>query len=343
MNCPIPISQYSQILLAHGGGGKLTQELVDKLFRPAFHNPALAAGHDGALITLPQQRMAFTTDSYVIHPLFFPGGDIGSLSVYGTVNDLAMCGAKPLYLSAGFILEEGLMMETLWKVVLSMKDACERVGVQLVTGDTKVVNQGKGDGIFINTAGVGIMEHDEMIGPDQILPGDCILINGDIGRHGMAVMAEREGLQFESSIQSDAAPLHGLVQDLIQAGIEIHCLRDLTRGGLGGAVHELAQTRGLEFYLEQKNILVRQDVQGACEILGLEPLQVANEGRLIVIVPEKDKDRAVSVMQKNEMGTEARMIGHVTQGEKPRVLISSLIGTTRILDRPSGEPLPRIC
>ncbi len=240
ISCPIPINQYPKILLAHGGGGKLMNQLIEKMFLAAFGSSGDGAPHDSVVLQCPQSRLAFTTDSYVVHPLFFPGGDIGSMAVYGTVNDLAMSGAFPAYLSAGFIIEEGLPMDILWRVVQSMKKAADRTGVRIVTGDTKVVEKGKGDGIFINTAGVGFLEHNQRIHPSMIQQGDAVIVNGDIGRHGIAIMAQREGLAFESNIESDSAPLAGLVKELLLNNIEIHCLRDLTRGGMSSALNEIA-------------------------------------------------------------------------------------------------------
>ena len=237
--CPIPISQYPLVLMAHGGGGKLMHQLIGKMFLAAFTNPLLEMQHDSTVVEWTGKKLAFTTDSYVVRPIFFPGSDIGSMAVHGTVNDLAMSGARPLYLSSAFILEEGLPMETLWRVVCSMRDAAQSCGVQIITGDTKVVDKGKGDGVYINTAGIGVIEHSLTITPKSVQPGDAVLVSGDLGRHGMAIMAVREGLQFESQIESDSAPVHEIVLDLLKAGIEIHCLRDLTRGGLASAEPEL--------------------------------------------------------------------------------------------------------
>jgi len=341
--CPVPIADYPTILLAHGGGGKLMHQLIEKMFMPTFGNPLLDTRHDGAVVTLNGVRLAFTTDSYVVRPLFFPGGDIGSLAVNGTVNDLAMCGARPLYLSVGFILEEGLPMETLWRVVQSMRRAAEAAHVQLVTGDTKVVDKGKGDGIFINTAGIGVIEHDLVIAPTSVRPGDVVLLNGDIGRHGIAIMAVREGLAFESEIESDSAPLADLVLTLLQAGIEIHCLRDLTRGGLASAVVEIAEAAGVEIALDEAAIPVREDVQGACEILGFDPLYVANEGRFIAFVPPHDAERSLALMRSHPLGAQANVIGQVRANTSGRVVMRSKIGATRIVDMLSGEQLPRIC
>ena len=296
-SCPLPIKDYPQVLLAHGGGGKLMHQLIGKLFLPAFRNPLLETQHDASVFDIAGQRLAFTTDSYVVRPLFFPGGDLGSLAVHGTVNDLAMAGARPLYLSAAFIIEEGLPMETLWKIASSMQQAAQKAGVQIITGDTKVVDKGKGDGLFINTAGIGILEHQLKIAPQSVQPGDAILVNGDLGRHGMAIMAVREGLEFESAIESDSAPLAEAVLQLLRAGIEIHCLRDLTRGGLTSVLNEIAEAASLTLHVEEKLIPVREDVRAACEILGLDPLQVACEGRFAAFVPERDAERALEILR----------------------------------------------
>jgi hydrogenase expression/formation protein HypE len=342
-SCPFPIQDYPHVLLAHGGGGKLMHQLISKLFVPAFHNPLLEAQHDASVFETGGQRLAFTTDSYVVRPLFFPGGDLGSLAVHGTVNDLAMTGARPLYLSAAFIIEEGLPMETLWKIVASMQQAAQKAGVQIITGDTKVVDKGKGDGLFINTAGVGIVEHQLKIAPQSVQPGDAILVNGDLGRHGMAIMAVREGLAFESAIESDSAPVADVVQQLLKAGVEIHCLRDLTRGGLTSVLNEIAETAGLTLQVEESLIPVREDVRAVCEILGLDPLQVACEGRFAVFVPGGEAERALEVMRAHPSSTGACRIGKASNQHSPKVLLKSTIGPQRILDMPSGEQLPRIC
>ncbi len=343
LSCPIPIQQYPQVLLAHGGGGKLMHQLIENMFVPLFSNSFLEARHDGAVMNLGGAKLAFTTDSYVVRPLFFPGGDIGTLAINGTVNDLAMCGARPLYLSAGFILEEGVPMETLWRVARSMKQAAEEAGVQIVTGDTKVVDKGKGDGIFINTAGIGLIEHDLTIAPGSVRPGDAVLLSGDLGRHGMAIMATREGLAFESAIESDCAPVAGLVGEMLDAGIEIHCLRDLTRGGLSSALVEIAEASALSINVEEKAIPVRDDVKSACEILGLDPLYVANEGRFVAFVPESQTERALALLRSHEVAREATMIGRIDKGPDGRVVMKTCLGTERIVDMLSGEQLPRIC
>lgn len=349
--CPVPISDTPQVLLAHGGGGRLTHDLIEGTFLPAFRNPLLEQRGDGAVIPLDPRLharpLAFTTDTYVVRPLFFPGGDIGSLAVHGTVNDLAMCGATPLYLSAGFILEEGLPMEDLRRVVGSMQRAAQEAGVQVVTGDTKVVDRGRGDGVFINTSGIGILEFGREIGPGRATPGDLLLVNGDIGRHGMAVMAVREGLAFESAIESDSAPLAGLVRKLLSAGIEVHAMRDLTRGGLASALNEIAGAARLAIEIDEDAVPVREDVRAACEILGLDPLYVACEGRFVAFVPRSNAERALTLMRAHPLGAGARLIGEVGAGSHPappgRVTLKSAIGATRILDTLSGEQLPRIC
>jgi hydrogenase expression/formation protein HypE len=341
--CPIPIAQYPRVLLAHGGGGKLMHQLVEKMFLAAFSNNISGERHDSAALKLPAGRVAFTTDSYVVHPIFFPGGDIGSMSVFGTVNDLAMSGARPLYLGASFILEEGLPMETLWRIVRSMSAAADRCGVQIVTGDTKVVDKGKADGLYINTAGVGAIEHDLVVAPSRVRAGDAILLSGDVGRHGMAIMSAREGLGFESTLESDSAPLAAPVLELIAAGVEIHCLRDLTRGGLASALNEIAQASRLRVLIEEKLVPVRDDVHAACEILGLDPLLVACEGRFIAFVPPHDAARAIEIINRNQSGARAVRVGEVAAESPPLVVARTPLGPSRVLDMPSGEQLPRIC
>jgi hydrogenase expression/formation protein HypE len=341
LSCPIPLEQYPHVLLAHGGGGKLMHQLIDRMFAPAFQ---FGVQHDAAVVNLSTSKIAMTTDSYVVRPLFFPGGDIGSLSVHGTVNDLAMSGARPLYLSAGFILEEGLAMETLWQVVQSMQQAAETSGVQIITGDTKVVDRGKGDGIFINTTGVGVIEHEQLIAPTSVEAGDLIILNGDLGRHGMAIMAVREGLEFETTIKSDSASCSSLVLELLAEGLTIHCLRDLTRGGLASALNEIAIAAGITIQIKETAIPVREEVRGACEILGFDPLYVANEGRFITFLPETSLDQALKIIK--SQNSEASIIGRVTGKSTDKiglVAMESSIGTTRIIDMLSGEQLPRIC
>lgn len=318
------------------------QQLLQEMFLPAFGK--LPQQHDAAVLQLAANKIALTTDSYVVRPLFFPGGDIGSLSVNGTVNDLAMSGARPLYLSAGFILEEGLPMETLWRVVQSMQQAAANALVQVVTGDTKVVDRGKGDGIFINTAGVGIVPHEQVIAPQSVRQGDVILLNGDLGRHGIAIVAVREGLTFESAIESDSAPLAAPILELLDAGLEIHCLRDLTRGGLASALNEIARSAGVTLEIEEAAIPLREDVQGACEILGFDPLYVANEGRFIAFVPKSSAQTALSLLSSHF--PQAAIVGQVTgrsEASMGQVRLRSKIGASRILEMLSGEQLPRIC
>lgn len=340
--CPVPLAQHSRIQMAHGGGGKLMHRLLQDIFLTAFGNEALNHQHDSSTLNLPTRRLAFTTDSYVVRPIIFPGGDIGSLAVHGTVNDLAMSGARPLYLSAGFILEEGLPIEKLWHVVCSMRDAAQRCGVQIVTGDTKVVNARDGEGLFINTAGIGSIGHDLNILPTSVRAGDVILANGDLGRHGMAIMSVREGLEFEGSIESDSAPVAEVVLKLIEAGIEIHCLRDLTRGGLASALNEIAEGACAKIMVEERRIPVREDVHAACEILGLDPLHVACEGRFIAFVAPEDADRALELMESHGWPDACR-IGQVQPEKQPLVILKSALGANRILDMPTGEQLPRIC
>ncbi len=342
-SCPIPISDYPNILMAHGGGGKLTHQLIEKIIGPSFHNPLLDERHDGAVFQLNGSKYAFTTDSYVIKPLFFPGGDIGSLAIHGTLNDLAMCGAKPLYISVGFIIEEGLPMEKFWRIVQSMKKAAEDANVTIVTGDTKVVDKGKGDGIFINTAGIGIINYSNKIAPSSVKDGDAIILSGDIGRHGIAIMAAREGLEFETIIESDSASLVSPVMKLIDSGIEIHCMRDLTRGGLASALVEIAESSGMQININECAIPVREDVRGACEILGFDPLYVANEGRFIIILPKDSVPKAIDILKADVLSREATVLGAVSSGSPGLVTMKTVIGTTRIVDMMSGEQLPRIC
>lgn len=342
MDCPLPIQDYPQILLAHGSGGKLSQQLINRMFLPVFGQPEVL--HDSVRLAVKQGEIAFTTDSYVIQPLFFPGGDIGSLAVYGTVNDLAMSGARPLYLSLGLILEEGLPLDTLWQIVQSIQKAAQIAQVKIVTGDTKVVDRGKGDGIFINTSGVGIVEQPQVINPRQVQVGDRLLLSGDLGRHGIAIMAVREGLSFETTIESDCAPLARVVGELLTEGLEIHCLRDLTRGGLASALNEIALSAKVKINLQEEVIPVREDVQGACEILGLDPLYVANEGRFIAFVPPEATVPALAILRQHH--PQAAVIGEVIGVSETTiglVTMESRIGASRIVDMLSGAQLPRIC
>ena len=341
VSCPLPLDDHPRIKLAHGGGGRLMQQLVEDVFVAAFDNPVLRGGHDGAVLELPPGRSVMTTDSYVVRPLFFPGGDIGALAVNGTVNDLAMCGAKPLFLTASFILEEGLETETLWRAVRSMRVAADAASVSIVTGDTKVVERGHGDGIFINTTGIGCITHEAAVMPERIGAGDAILVSGDIGRHGMAVLGEREGLAFTTPIESDCMPLWETVAAMLAAGLDIHCLRDATRGGLCAVLNELAKASGRQFDVVEREIPVSESVRGACEVLGLDALQIACEGRFVAIVPDKDRDRALDVLKQHNPS--ASLIGRVMDGEPGLVTLQTPIGGRRILDMPAGELLPRIC
>jgi hydrogenase expression/formation protein HypE len=318
-------------------------DLLERFILPAFGNRELLARHDGAVVDVAGARLAFTTDGYVVRPLRFPGGDIGTLAVNGTVNDLAMCGARPLVLSVSFILEEGLPLVTFKDILASMHRSAEAAGVRIVTGDTKVVDRGKGDGIFVTTAGVGLVEPGVAIGPGRVRPGDAILVSGDLGRHGIAIMAAREGLQFETPVESDCAPLHGLVEALLAAGLEIHCLRDCTRGGLAASLVEIAAGAALPLRVREAAIPVQEAVRGACEMLGLDPLYVANEGRFVCFLPEAQAVRALEVLRAQPLGAGAARIGEAA-GEFPGVVtLISRIGAARILDLPSGEQLPRIC
>ena len=341
--CALPISQYKEVLMAHGGGGRLMQQLLDGVFFSAFEQAPPENRHDGAILDPGGHKLAFTTDSYVVKPLFFPGGNIGTLAVNGTVNDLAMCGARPKYLSCGFIIEEGLPIADLCRIATAMRGAADDAGVRLVTGDTKVVDRGKGDGVFINTSGIGIIEHDLAINPGGIKPGDAILVNGDIGRHGMAIMAAREHLSFESEIESDCAPLAEPVLALLEAGISVHCLRDATRGGLASVLVELAQASKAAIRLDEKAIPVREDVHAACEILGFEPLYVANEGRFVAFVPRDETERALAVLREHPVSEGAAVIGEVKSDPAGAVTMTTLIGSSRVVDMLSGEQLPRIC
>lgn len=341
--CPLPTRSQDTILLAHGGGGRLMHMLLHRVFYERFDNPHLRREHDGAVLPRPAGRLAMTTDSYVVRPLFFPGGDIGRLAVYGTINDLAMCGARPLYLSAGFILEEGLPMATLERVATSMAQAAETTGVTLVTGDTKVVDKGKGDGMYINTSGIGVVPDRVTVGPGFVRPGHKLVLSGDLGNHGIAVLSVREGLGFEGAIESDAAPLHEVVADLIDHGVAPSCLRDLTRGGLASALNEIALAANVSVTLEECQIAVRESVRGACELLGLDPLYVANEGRFVVMVPPEQAEATVNILRSHEVSAEARIVGEVTAQDAAPVLLRTVFGTTRILDLLSGEQMPRIC
>lgn len=342
-NCPLPMA-YDRIVMAHGGGGRLMQQLLDDLIRPAFGNAILDRKHDSAVFDVNASRLAFTTDSYVVKPLFFPGGDIGKLAVCGTLNDLAMSGARPLFLSCGLIIEEGFAIADLQRIVQSMRQTADRAGVLIVTGDTKVVDHGKGDGLYINTAGIGVIDGNLDIHPKCIQIGDSIIVSSDLARHGMAVLLEREGLNFEHAIESDCADLSGLVRELLAAGVEIHCLRDVTRGGLASVLIELADVAGRHFEIDEMVLPIRPDVAGACEILGFDPLYVANEGAFVLFVPERHSERAMSVLRRHPLGAQASRIGRVVSEQaRGLVTLETAMGVSRVLDLLSGEQLPRIC
>jgi hydrogenase expression/formation protein HypE len=346
LGCPAPL-RHATVQLAHGGGGRLSRELFEAVFLPAFDGEALAARHDSAVLRVPDGRIAMTTDGYVVRPLFFPGGDIGKLAVCGTVNDLAMAGATPRWLSVSFVLEEGLPLADLSRIVQSMRVAARQAEIEIVTGDTKVVDRGKGDGIFITTTGVGLVPAGVEIAPSRVRPGDLVLLSGDLGRHGVAVLSAREGLMLEGSIESDCAPLHGLVAALLSAGVRPHCLRDPTRGGLASALNELALDAALDIEVDERAVPVGEVVRGACELYGLDPLYVACEGRLVAFVAADEAERALSVMQGHAACNQPRRIGRVTgnapSGRGGRVTLQSRLGTSRLLDLFAGEQLPRIC
>ncbi len=340
--CPAPITSYDRVTLAHGGGGKLSHQLVEKMFLKEFSNPFLNEEHDGAVFEL-KGRVAFTTDSFVVNPIFFPGGNIGDLAVNGTVNDLVCCGAIPRYLSLGLIIEEGFSIEELRTVVQSIGAAAKNAGVEIVTGDTKVVEKGKGDKIFINTSGVGIIPEGVDISPKKCTPGDVIIINGEIAEHGVAIMSSREGLEFETTIESDSAALNHLYEKILGVTKNIHVMRDPTRGGLSSALNEIAKTSGTGIELYEKDLPISEQVVGACEILGLDPLYIANEGKILFIVPEPVSESVLYAMRKQPLGKKSAIIGRVTKDHPGMVRLKTTLGSTRIVDMMSGEQLPRIC
>jgi hydrogenase expression/formation protein HypE len=342
-SCPLPILDHTHILLGHGSGGVLTSQLIEGVFLPAFANSALARLDDQAVLEVEGGRLAFTTDSYVVTPLFFPGGDIGSLAIHGTVNDLAMSGARPLYLSVAFILEEGFAIEDLRRIVLSMRDAAQAAGVTVVTGDTKVVGKGAGDKVFVNTSGIGAVPRGVLISAERARPGDAVLLSGTVGEHGMAIMTLREGLGLEGNIVSDTAPLHVLVARMLRASSDVHVLRDPTRGGVAGVLGEIATRAGVGIEIEEAAIPVREEVRGACEILGFDPLYVANEGKLVAVVGEESAEAALSAMRQDPHGKGAVRIGRVTADHAGMVVMRTAIGGSRVVERPYGEMLPRIC
>ncbi len=343
LSCPLPIMDHDTVQLAHGSGGSLSASLIEKLFLPRFDNAMLNQLEDQAVMELPACRLAFSTDSFVVDPIFFPGGDIGDLAINGTANDVCMSGAVPLYVSAAFIIEEGFAMESLHRILLSMEQAGKQAGVTVVTGDTKVVNKGSCDKIFITTTGLGSVPDGVMISAGGIQPGDKIILSGTIADHGMAVMTSRENLSFQTRIQSDTAALNGLVEKMIKTTTEIHAMRDPTRGGLATTLNEFASTSNVGIKLIEGNIPISPDVKGACEILGIDPLNVANEGKLVAAVPPDKVDAVLDAMRKHPLGRQAAIIGEAVTDHKGMVAGETLLGVSRIVDMPVGEQLPRIC
>jgi hydrogenase expression/formation protein HypE len=341
--CPAPLRDQPNIVMGHGGGGKLSAELVEHLFLPAFDNRHLDGLGDSAVLELPPGRISMSTDSFVVRPRVFPGGDIGELAINGTVNDVAMAGATPLYISVAFILEEGMPIDELAAIVQSMAKAAGEAGVQLVTGDTKVVDRGHGDGVYINTTGIGILRDDIDIHPRNVRPGDAIIVNGTIGDHGMAIMSVREGLEFESAIKSDTAALNHLVAALLDAAIEVRAMRDPTRGGLAATLNEIAAAAGVGVVVDERTLPVDRAVASACEMLGMDPFYVANEGKMVVFVPADQADLTLEVMHANELGANAVVIGEVVENHPGVVVAKTAIGATRVVDTQVGEQLPRIC
>lgn len=344
-NCPLPSDDSDRVLLAHGGGGRMTHRLISRLFYPAFRNPLLEQDHDGSVFPVEKGRLAYSTDSFVIDPIFFPGGDIGDLAVNGTVNDLACCGARPLYLTAGFILEEGLPLADLSRIVNSMQKAARKAGVQIVAGDTKVVEKGKCDKLFINTSGIGIVEEGIQIAPSRVRPGDAVICSGSIGAHGITILSARESLGFETSLQSDTAPLNHLILNLLKEIEEVHVLRDPTRGGVSGTLNEIAEAAKVDILLDEASLPIPEAVQAASDLLGLDPLYVANEGVVLILLPENHAEEAVNLLRQYPEGKAATVIGRVeaTTSGRPLVKMKTRYGGTRIVDMLSGEQLPRIC
>ena len=342
-SCPLPLSQYPRVTLAHGGGARMTQRLITELFAEAFQNPLLDRMHDGAVVPMKGQ-VAFSTDSYVINPLFFPGGNIGSLAVHGTVNDLAMCGAQATHLSAGFILEEGFPMEDLWRIALSMGQAAKESDVLIATGDTKVVERGKGDGVYINTSGIGVVPQGIKICSSRVGPGDLLILSGRIAEHGIAVLSCRQGLEFETALQSDSASLKGLVKVMLETGGEgVHVLRDPTRGGVATAVNEIAQSAQVGILMDEASIPVSAEVAGACELMGFDPLYVANEGKCLAWVDPQVAPQVLATMHSHPLGRDAVIVGKAVADHPGRVWARNAVGGSRLIDVLSGEQLPRIC
>jgi hydrogenase expression/formation protein HypE len=341
--CPLPIAQYDRVLLGHGSGGTLTNDLIRKLFVPGFGGEVLSMLEDQATLPISGGRIAFTTDSFVVRPLFFPGGDLGKLAVHGTVNDLAVGGAKPLFLSAAFILEEGLPIADLKRIVASMRSACAEAGVTLVTGDTKVVDRGKGDQIFITTSGIGLIPENRNLSIRNARPGDCVIVSGTLGDHGIAIMSLREGIEFETILESDTAPLTSLMDAMLTAAPHIRCMRDPTRGGLSSALNELADGSNVGVKLDESTIPLRTEVKAACEMLGLDPLYVANEGKLIAVAPETEAQALLAAMHSHPLGRNAALIGHIVDEHAGMVVLKTLVGGERVVTMLTGEQLPRIC
>lgn len=344
-NCPLPFDDTDRVLLAHGGGGRMTHQLISRLFYPAFHNPLLEQDHDGCVFAVEKGRWAYSTDSFVVDPIFFPGGDIGDLAINGTVNDLACCGARPLYLTAGFILEEGLPLADLQRIVVSMRQAARKAGVQIVAGDTKVVEKGKCDKLFINTSGIGIVQEGIQIAPQRARPGDAVICSGPIGAHGMTILSARESLGFETCLQSDTASLNHLLLNLLKEIEDVHVLRDPTRGGVSGTLNEIVQAAAVEITLDEALLPISEAVQAASDLLGLDPLYVANEGIVLILLPENRAAEAVDLLRRYPEGKAATVIGRVSSvtGSRPLVKMTTRYGGTRIVDMLSGEQLPRIC
>jgi len=341
--CPAPIATRDTVLLGHGSGGKLSAELLRDVFLPAFANPVLDRLEDQAAISVGGARLAFTTDSFVVKPLFFRGGDIGSLAVHGTVNDLAVGGARPLYLSAAFILEEGFAMEALRRIVASMTEAARAAGVEIVTGDTKVVERGSGDGVYITTTGIGLMREGLSLSAAGARAGDAVILSGSIGDHGIAILSEREGLELGTEVRSDSAALHTLVDAMLEASTAIRAMRDPTRGGLASTLNEIAAQSRVGIEIDERAIRVGDAVRGACELLGFDPLYVANEGKLAAVVEREAAEAVVEAMRRHPLGREAAIIGTVTGAHPGMVTMRTAFGTTRVVDMLAGDQLPRIC
>lgn len=344
-NCPLPLDDTDRVLLAHGGGGRMTHRLISRLFYPAFRNPLLEQDHDGCVFPVEKGRLAYSTDSFVVDPIFFPGGDIGDLAINGTVNDLACCGARPLYLTAGFILEEGLPLADLQRIATSMQQAARKAGVQIVAGDTKVVEKGKCDKLFINTSGIGLVAEGIQIAPQRVRPGDAVICSGPIGAHGITILSARESLGFETSLQSDTVSLNHLILNLLKEIEEVHVLRDPTRGGVSGTLNEIAQAAAVEIILDEASLPIPEAVQAASDLLGLDPLYVANEGLVLILLPENRAAEALALLRRYPEGKAATVIGRVgpVAGSRPLVKMKTRYGGTRIVDMLSGEQLPRIC